>query len=124
MHIEYNHTYNKVILPVLPLKLYPDRWRGNSVSAMASGLCEFFTSSGLEIAIPPRYDNLYDKWEYAYAARRRYPQTEVLDINFMSAEDLFYLAIAYGDDALVLYASFFDYEEVLIKESLRNPRLT
>ena len=119
MHIEYNYTYNKVILPVLPLRHYPDRWRGNTISKMALGLCEFFTSSGLEIAIPPRYDNMYDKWEYAYAARRRYPETEVLDINFMSEQDLFYLILAYGDDAFILYSSFFEYEESVIAKRLR-----
>ena len=124
MHIEYCPAYNKVILPVLPLKLYPTRWKGFTISNMAKGLCEYFTFNGLEIAIPPRYDNMYDKWEYAYSARRRYPETEVLDINFMSEHDLFMLALAYGDDALTLYSSFFAYEEKIIEESLRNPRLT
>ena len=120
MQIIYAKQFNKVILPVLPMRMVPVRWRGNAVSKMASGLCEYFTAMGLEIAIPPHYDNMYDKWEYAYAARRRYPETDVLDINFMSEQDLFYLTMAYGDDALHLYNSFFEYEESEIEESLRR----
>ena len=122
MHIEYNHTYNKLILPVLPLKLYPDRWRGMGVSSMAKGLCKFFVYNGLEIAIPPLNDRLYDKWEYAYAAQKRYPAHEVLDINFMSKDDLLYCMLAYGDDAAMLYSSFFAYEESVIEAALYSNR--
>ena len=122
MHIEYNHTYNKLILPVLPLKLWPERWRGMGVSSMGIGLCRYFTVNGLEIAIPPANDRMYDKWEYAYAAQRRYPAHEVLDINFMSGDDILYCMLAYGDDAYALYSSFFEYEENVIEDALYSNR--